>query len=154
MSPITLGGTLDRRKCHSERRHGTLRHLDEQAGIGYRHVQVSFWDSGIPQLCRSLSSCDGRMTVRAPHGNCMPERRCRRPGSTWTADQVVERMVASVEAGDFYIICPDALVSPELDATRIRWSAEDMTQNRPALSRWHPDWKGRFDAYIEKKVGS
>ncbi len=27
-----------------------------------------------------------------------------------------------------------------MDARRMRWTAGDMIENRPALSRWHPDW--------------
>ncbi len=76
----------------------------------------------------------------------------RQPEGTWTADQVVERMIESVDAGDFYIICPDGTVSPELDAARILWGAQDMTENRPALSRWHPDWKSRFDTFLAKEL--
>lgn len=71
-----------------------------------------------------------------------------KPAGTWSSSQVVDRMVAAVEAGDFYIICPDNTVSSEVDAARILWSAQDMTENRPALSRWHPDWKDRFDSFI------
>jgi hypothetical protein len=53
--------------------------------------------------------------------------------------QVAERMIESVETRDFHIICPDGTVSAGLDAVRITWSAQDRTENRPALSRWHPD---------------
>ena len=76
----------------------------------------------------------------------------RQPDGTWTAAQVVDRMIESVEAGDFYIICPDGTVSPELDAARILWGAQDMVENRPALSRWHPDWKGRFDMFVAREL--
>lgn len=76
-----------------------------------------------------------------------------KPDGAWTALQVVERMVASVEAGDFYIICPDNQVSSELDNARILWGAQDMTQNRPALSRWDPAWDERFKAHIAQMVG-
>jgi NAD(P)-dependent dehydrogenase (short-subunit alcohol dehydrogenase family) len=76
----------------------------------------------------------------------------QRPAGAWTADQVVDRMVGAVEAGDFYVICPDNLVSSELDAARILWGAQDMTQNRPALSRWHPEWKSRFDDFVAHQV--
>jgi NAD(P)-dependent dehydrogenase (short-subunit alcohol dehydrogenase family) len=72
----------------------------------------------------------------------------QQPAGSWSADQVVEMMIQGVDAGDFYIICPDGAVSPELDAARILWGASDMTENRPALSRWHPDWKSRFDAFV------
>jgi hypothetical protein len=65
---------------------------------------------------------------------------------------VVEHIVPAVKAGDFYIICPDNAVTPELDSARILWSAQDITQNRPALLRWHPDWKTRFDAFMEQAV--
>jgi NAD(P)-dependent dehydrogenase (short-subunit alcohol dehydrogenase family) len=73
----------------------------------------------------------------------------KQPDGAWAAMQVVDRMIAEVERGDFYIICPDNAVSSELDAARIAWSAGDMTENRPALSRWHPDWTARFDAFVE-----
>jgi NAD(P)-dependent dehydrogenase (short-subunit alcohol dehydrogenase family) len=76
----------------------------------------------------------------------------RQPDGTWTATQVVDRMIKSVEAGDFYIICPDGTVSSELDAARILWGAQDLTENRPALSRWHPDWKDRFDAFVAREL--
>ena len=84
--------------------------------------------------------------TRAPDGE--------KPAGAWTAGQVVDRMVAAVDAGDFYIICPDNAVSEELDAARILWGAEDMTEGRPALSRWHPEWKDRFDAFVAKRLGS
>ncbi len=63
----------------------------------------------------------------------------------WMPAQVVERMIAALEAGDFYIICEDGEVTAEMDAKRMRWAAEDMVQNRPPLSRWHSDWAAEFD---------
>ncbi|MDR5798174.1 SDR family NAD(P)-dependent oxidoreductase [Caballeronia sp. LZ008] len=72
-----------------------------------------------------------------------------KPAGAWTADQVVDLMVERVSKGDFYIVCPDNTVSPALDAARIRWGAEDVAQNRPALSRWHPDWKEQFDTFTK-----
>jgi len=71
-----------------------------------------------------------------------------KPDGAWTAKQVVDLMIARVQAGDFYILCPDHAVAPEVDAARIRWSAGDMTENRPALSRWHPDWEQAFATYV------
>jgi NAD(P)-dependent dehydrogenase (short-subunit alcohol dehydrogenase family) len=75
-----------------------------------------------------------------------------RPKETWTAEQVIDLMMGRVEKGEFYVICPDDAVSPELDAARILWGASDLTENRPALSRWHPDWKEQFEGYIAKEV--
>ena len=77
-----------------------------------------------------------------------------RPGSTekpagaWTPEQVVALMLERLAAGDFYIVCPDNETTSEQDAKRIAWAAGDVTENRPALSRWHPDWKDAFAAYM------
>jgi len=76
----------------------------------------------------------------------------KKPDGAWTTEQVIDMMMSAVDAGDFYIICPDNAVSPEVDKARLLWSAEDMTENRPALSRWHPDWKDRFEASIKNKI--
>jgi hypothetical protein len=27
----------------------------------------------------------------------------------------------------------------------------DLIENRPALSRWHPDWQARFAAFMAKR---
>jgi NAD(P)-dependent dehydrogenase (short-subunit alcohol dehydrogenase family) len=72
-----------------------------------------------------------------------------RPPGAWTADQVVEFLLAGMAAGDFYILCPDNDVTREVDARRIRWAAEDIVQNRPPLSRWHPDFKEAFARSLE-----
>src|SRR3546814_16801161 len=74
-----------------------------------------------------------------------------KPEGAWSAEQVVDLMIERVIAGDFYILCPDNAVSPALDDARIRWSAEDLAQNRPALSRWHADWKARFEDRSEER---
>ncbi len=68
------------------------------------------------------------------------------PGA-WLPDQVVGRMEASLRTGDFYIVCPDNEVTPEMDRARILWATGDITENRPPLSRWHPDWKDAFAAF-------
>ncbi|GLQ55971.1 SDR family NAD(P)-dependent oxidoreductase [Devosia nitrariae] len=75
-----------------------------------------------------------------------------KPEAAWTSDQVVTYMLDRLEEGAFYIICPDNEVSSELDRTRITWAAEDMTQGRPALSRWHPDYKDAFIARASDKT--
>ncbi len=54
-------------------------------------------------------------------------------------------MVKRLERGDFYILCPDNEVSTAMDHDRIRWAAQDITENRPALSRWHPNWSEAFN---------
>ena len=71
-----------------------------------------------------------------------------KPDSPWTADQVAERMVEGMANRDFYIFCEDNESSWELDQRRMQWSADDMIQNRPALSRWHKDYADQFKAYV------
>ncbi|MGD1882525.1 MAG: SDR family NAD(P)-dependent oxidoreductase [Paracoccaceae bacterium] len=73
-----------------------------------------------------------------------------KPASAWTAEQTVDFFVDSVNRGDFYILCPDNDVSRDIDEKRVAWSAGDVIENRPALSRWHPDFKEAFEAFIEK----
>ena len=75
--------------------------------------------------------------------------RVEKPEGAWTPDQVAEFMLESMGRGDFYILCPDNDVSREMDERRIRWAAEDLIQNRPALSRWHPSYEESFASYME-----
>ncbi|MEL0552806.1 SDR family oxidoreductase [Raoultella lignicola] len=71
------------------------------------------------------------------------------PTGTWTSEQVIDYFVERFSDGDFYLICPDAAVTPEMDAKRITWAYQDIIQNRPALSRWHPDWKAAFETFMK-----
>jgi hypothetical protein len=68
------------------------------------------------------------------------------PGA-WMPQQVVDVMLAALERGDFYIICPDDEVTTEMDNKRFLWAAGDMVANRPALSRWHPDYCEEFEGF-------
>jgi NAD(P)-dependent dehydrogenase (short-subunit alcohol dehydrogenase family) len=65
----------------------------------------------------------------------------------WMPDQVVDKLMEGLERGDFYILCPDDEVSPEMDRKRILWAAHDIVDNRPALSRWHPDFAKAYEAF-------
>lgn len=62
-----------------------------------------------------------------------------KPGA-WLPEQVVDTMIAAIDDGDFYIVCPDGEVTVEMDRKRILWGAADITENRPPLSRWHPEF--------------
>jgi NAD(P)-dependent dehydrogenase (short-subunit alcohol dehydrogenase family) len=73
----------------------------------------------------------------------------KKPPAAWSPEQVVDRMLDRIAKGDFYILCPDNETTPEQDARRIAWAAGDLIENRPALSRWHPDWKEAFARYSE-----
>jgi NAD(P)-dependent dehydrogenase (short-subunit alcohol dehydrogenase family) len=74
--------------------------------------------------------------------------RSEKPPGAWTPDQVVDMLIAGVNRGDFYILCPDNDVTRTIDERRILWAAQDITENRPALSRWHPDYEAAFDTFL------
>jgi hypothetical protein len=61
---------------------------------------------------------------------------------------VIDMLIEGMGRGDFYILCPDNDVTREIDNRRILWAAQDIIENRPALSRWHPDHSGAFAAFL------
>lgn len=71
----------------------------------------------------------------------------QKPDAAWTSEETVAYMLKRLEEGDFYILCPDNEVTPEIDRKRVAWAAQDLIENRPALSRWHPDFAERFAAF-------
>ena len=66
-----------------------------------------------------------------------------KPGA-WRPEQTVDYMLSAMDRDSFYIICPDDETSDARDKARILWGAEDITADRPPLSRWHDDWKEVF----------
>ena len=76
--------------------------------------------------------------------------RTEKPTGAWTPEQTAEFLFQSVERGDFYILCPDNDVSRELDEKRMAWAIGDIIENRPPLSRWHPDYAESFNLYIDQ----
>ncbi len=77
-----------------------------------------------------------------------------KPPGAWSAAQVVDFMLERLAAGDFYILCPDNDITREIDNARIAWAAQDIIQNRPPLSRWHPAWKDAFSDYMAREIPS
>jgi NAD(P)-dependent dehydrogenase (short-subunit alcohol dehydrogenase family) len=65
----------------------------------------------------------------------------------WTPDQVIDVLIAGLHNSDFYILCADDEVSPEMDRKRILWAAHDIVDNHPPLSRWHPDYAQAFEEF-------
>jgi NAD(P)-dependent dehydrogenase (short-subunit alcohol dehydrogenase family) len=74
-----------------------------------------------------------------------------KPPGAWTPEETVDYMVARLADGDFYIICPDNEVTREMDSKRVLWAAGDIANNRPALSRWHPDYQQAFAEFMAGK---
>jgi len=74
-----------------------------------------------------------------------------KPAGAWAPEQVIDFLLPALERGDFYVLCPDNETTRAMDEKRIRWAAEDIIENRPALSRWHPDFKDAFGRTMEEK---
>lgn len=75
--------------------------------------------------------------------------RTEKPAAAWTPEQTVDFMIASLERGEFYILCPDNDVPRALDEKRMAWAIGDVIENRPPLSRWHKDYAEAFKAFVE-----
>lgn len=74
-----------------------------------------------------------------------------RPGA-WRPEQVVDYMAAAIAQDRFFILCPDEETPNEIDHKRILWNAMDIIENRPALSRWHPDYQQAFADFMEQDL--
>lgn len=79
--------------------------------------------------------------------------RTEKPSGAWTPEEAVDFMLESLVRGDFYILCPDNEVPRALDEKRIAWAAGDIIENRPPLSRWHPDYADAFKTYLSIPKG-
>ncbi len=107
-------------------------------------------------LAHSLRNADGaqitaHLLIPGSTFTGMTSRgRTEKPPGAWVPDQVVDMLIAGMNSGDFYILCPDNEVTREIDNQRILWAAQDITQNRPALSRWHADYRAAFEQFLSK----
>lgn len=66
----------------------------------------------------------------------------------WMPQQVIDFMIQELNNGRFYIVCPDNDVDRATDNLRMTWTMQDVTQDRPPLSRWHPDYKEKFQDFV------
>jgi len=73
-----------------------------------------------------------------------------KPAGAWTPEETVLYMLDKVRAGDFYILCPDNETKRQVDQLRIMWAAADIAEGRPALSRWHANYKALFEEYMRE----
>jgi short-subunit dehydrogenase len=107
---------------------------------------------GLAHTLRNLPNCQISAHLLIP-GFTYTSNAARRiptkPVAAWTAEQVAERLIQGLERKEFYILCQDNETTRDQDERRILWAAGDLVENRPALSRWHPDYKEAFDAFME-----
>ena len=78
-----------------------------------------------------------------------PTRMGAKPAGAWTPEQTVDFMLEAMSRGDFYILCPDNDVTRAMDEKRVLWAAQDIIENRPALSRWHKDYQTAFAEFMK-----
>lgn len=112
---------------------------------------VKVLTEGLAHALRNIPGCQVTAHLLVPGSTFtgMTARgRTEKPPGSWTPEQVVDFMVAAMAAGDFYIIYPDNDVTRDIDNRRILWAAEDIIRNRPALSRWHPDYADEFAKFL------
>jgi NAD(P)-dependent dehydrogenase (short-subunit alcohol dehydrogenase family) len=103
------------------------------------------YTEALAHTLRNTEDCHVSTALLVP-GWTTTRGREHQPGA-WLPDQVIDFMLDALGRGDFYIICPDGEVTAEMDRQRILWAAGDMTENRPALSRWHPDYAEAFEKF-------
>src|ERR1700751_2423742 len=112
---------------------------------------VKVLTEGLAHALRNVEGCriTAHLLVPGSTFTGMTRRgRTTKPPGSWVPEQGADMLVAGMAAGDFYIICPDNEVTRDVDNRRILWAAEDIIRNRPALSRWHPDYKDEFAAFL------
>ena len=75
--------------------------------------------------------------------------RTEKPSGAWTPEQTIDYLFDALGRDEFYILCPDNDVDRALDAKRVLWAAGDIAENRPPLSRWHPDYGDAFNDWLK-----
>jgi NAD(P)-dependent dehydrogenase (short-subunit alcohol dehydrogenase family) len=113
---------------------------------------VKVYTEGLAHDLRNRAGCrvTAHLLIPGYTFTGMTARATEKPPAAWTADQVVDFLLEHLAAGDFYILCPDNEVTRAMDERRIRWAADDIIENRPALSRWHPEWTEAFATFARK----
>ena len=113
---------------------------------------VKVFTEALQHALRNLQGCQVEARLFIPGFVFTPltaAGRTEKPAGAWTPEQVVEFLFRSVERGDFYILCPDNEVDRATDEKRIVWAAGDIAENRPPLSRWHPEYGELFKEWLK-----
>ena len=121
-----------------------LRSSERNAGKVTAHLFVPGWVNS--QLAynyfREIKGSDFDPETDVPWSEDKPA------AGAWMPDETIDFMFSAIEEGKFYIICPDNDVTEAMDKKRIMWAAGDIVERDVPLSRWHPDYKEAFAAYM------
>jgi len=112
---------------------------------------VKAMTEGLEHTLRNRPGCQVSAHLLIPgftYTGMTARRAPEQPPAAWTPEQVVERMLQGIAAGEFYILCQDNETTRAQDEKRILWAAQDLIENRPALSRWHPQWQDAFAKFM------
>ena len=120
---------------------------------------VKAFTEALQHELRNMTNCNVTAHLLIPgfvYTALTAQGRTEKPQGAWTPQETVDFMMQSLESDDFYILCPDNDVGRATDEKRILWAAGDIIENRPPLSRWHPDYADAFKAFLTKdrpKIG-
>jgi hypothetical protein len=113
---------------------------------------VKVFTEALQHHLRNLPGCQVEARLFIPGFVFTPltaHGRTEKPAGAWTPEETVAFLFNAVERHDFYILCPDNEVDRATDAKRILWAAGDIAENRPPLSRWHPEYGDAFKAWLK-----
>ncbi len=113
---------------------------------------VKVLTEGLQHVLRNTAGCQVTAHLLVPGWThtAMTARSSVKPAGAWWPDQVIDMLIEGLAKADFYVICPDNETTRAVDNKRILWAAGDIAENRPPLSRWHPDYKDAFAAFLNE----
>ena len=114
---------------------------------------VKVLTEGLQHALRNIPDCKVSAHLLVPgwvHTGLTAASGAPKPAGAWWPDQIIDMLLTRLAKGDFYIICEDNEVTNAVDFNRIEWAAGDITENRPPLSRWHPDYKDAFAHFLKR----
>jgi len=112
------------------------------------------YTQSVAHALRDLDGCQVTAHLLVPgftYSNMIARFVPEKPAGAWHCEQVIEYMLERLEENDFYIICPDGDTPRALDNKRMQWAMDDLVHNRPALSRWHPDYAAHYEAFVNEE---
>ncbi|KAF1981998.1 NAD(P)-binding protein [Aulographum hederae CBS 113979] len=74
-----------------------------------------------------------------------------KPAGAWAPEQLADYLYKKMDAGKFYVICPDNDVTEEMDKKRMLWTTGDIVKERPPLTRWREEYKEEAEKWMAEQ---